>query len=416
MDRRKFIVRSAGALATVGLGGSVVAKELESRHGEQASINPSAGEGEMATREEMFVRYSDSVETLQPGEAETVDQITATLLNIAKKVGERQRHTVRGVHAKSHGLLKAEVMVPPDLRAELRQGLFAKTGSYGAVMRFSTVPGDILSDHISTTRGLAIKIIGVEGEMLPNHGGQVTQDFVFNNASTFHSARAKDFLKSITLLDRHADDSEALKQVVSSAAQTAEEGLELVGEKSAFLKGFGHPPTHPLGETYHTAVPLRFGDYFGKMHLVPVSSNLTALRGKHVDHPDSWNCVKESIVEFFQTETAVWELRVQLCTDLAKMPVEDASVEWDEHLSPSLTIARVTVQPQNAYSDPRRVWVDEQLSFNPWHSLAAHRPLGNIMRARFKAYQASSHFRHSVEGRHMVEPRSIEEMPDPGKL
>jgi hypothetical protein len=149
----------------------------------------------------------------------------------------------------------------------------------------------------------------------------------------------------------------------SSAAQTAEEGLELVGEKSALLKGFGHPPTHPLGETYHTAVPLRFGDYFGKMHLVPVSSNLTALRGKHVDHPDSWNCVKDSLVTFFQTETAVWELRVQLCTDLTRMPVEDASVEWDEHLSPSLTIARVTVQPQNAYSKPRRVWVDEQLSF-----------------------------------------------------
>ena len=85
MDRRRFIVRSAGALATVGLGGSVVAKQQESRHDEQASINPSAGEGEMATREEMFVRYSDSVETLQTGEAETVDQITATLLNIGKR-------------------------------------------------------------------------------------------------------------------------------------------------------------------------------------------------------------------------------------------------------------------------------------------------------------------------------------------
>jgi hypothetical protein len=94
------------------------------------------------------------------------------------------------------------------------------------------------------------------------------------------------------------------------------------------------------------------------------------------------------------------------------MPVEDASVEWDEMLSPSLTIARVSVQPQRAHSNARRVWVDEHLSFNPWHSLAAHRPLGNIMRARFKAYQASSHFRHSAERRDMVEPRCIEEMPD----
>ena len=64
---------------------------------EHASVNPSTGEGEMARREEMFLGYSDSVETLQAGEAETVDQIAATLLNIAKKVGERQRH------AKSHG-------------------------------------------------------------------------------------------------------------------------------------------------------------------------------------------------------------------------------------------------------------------------------------------------------------------------
>jgi hypothetical protein len=74
------------------------------------------GECEMAAREKIFVRYSDSVETLQAGETETIDQITATLLNIAKKVGERQRHTVRGVHAKSHGLLKAEVIVSPDLQ------------------------------------------------------------------------------------------------------------------------------------------------------------------------------------------------------------------------------------------------------------------------------------------------------------
>ena len=63
------------------------------------------------------------------------------------------------------------------------------------------------------------------------------------------------------------------------------------------------------------------------MRLVPVSDSLIALRGKHVDHPHSWNSVKDSIVAFFQREAAVRELRVQLCSDLAKMPVEDASVK-----------------------------------------------------------------------------------------
>src|SRR5580700_10960812 len=142
----------------------------------------------------MFVRYSDEVETIPDGEAEISEKIAATLLDIAKKVGERQRHTVRAIHAKSHGLPKAEVTVLPDLREELRQGLFAKPASYSVVMRFSTDPGDILSDHISTPRGLATKVIGVEGEMLPNHAGQATQDFVFRNTSTF-AAHAVDFLE-----------------------------------------------------------------------------------------------------------------------------------------------------------------------------------------------------------------------------
>ena len=75
-------------------------------------------------------------------------------------------------------------------------------------------------------------------------------------------------------------------------------------------------------------------------------------------------------------------------------------------------MARITAGPQQAYSVERRVYVDEKLSFSPWHGLAAHRPLGNIMRARFEAYKASSEFRHSANGREMVEPSSIEELPD----
>ncbi|ADW70566.1 catalase family protein [Granulicella tundricola] len=358
-----------------------------------------------------FVRYSDSVEVLQPGEEQTFDEITATLLDISKKVGERQRHTVRSVHAKSHALLKAEVTVLDGLPEQLRQGLFAKPGSYGAIMRFSTNPGDILSDHISTPRGLAIKIVGVEGEMVPSHAGEVTQDLVMVNGKAFAAPNAAGFLKGLKTLDAHANDSEALKQTVSSVAQVAESALETVGGKSPTLLGFGHPPTNPLGETFSTVVPLRYGDYFGKIELVPVSKNLVDLCGKHLENAREWNALKDSNVKFFAHETSIWELRVQLCTDLDKMPVEKADVPWDETLSPYVTVAQVTVKAQEAYSDARRVYVDEELSFNPWHCLAAHRPLGNVMRARFKAYKASTKFRHAAEGRVMVEPKSIEELP-----
>ncbi len=359
-----------------------------------------------------FVRYSDSVEVIQPGEEQTFDEIAATMKDIAGKIGARQRHTVRAVHAKSHALLKATLTVENGLSEELRQGLFAQPGSYGTIMRFSTNPGDILSDHISSPRGLAIKIVDAQGEMVPSHAGEVTQDFVLVNAKAFETKDAQGFLKNLKVLDKHANDSEALKQVVSTTARIAENVLETVGGESVTLKNFGHPATNPLGETYATLIALRHGDYFGKVALVPVSPNLVELHKKHLPNASNRDAIKEEFARFFQENEAKWDVRVQLCTDLETMPVEDGTVEWDETESPYVTIATLTAKPQDVYSDPRRVWVDEQLSFNPWHCLAAHRPLGNLMRARFKAYELSSKFRHAAEGRKAVEPRSIEEMPD----
>ena len=68
---------------------------METRHRGKQVSNRVPENARWAAREKTFVRYSDSVETLQAGEAETIDQITATLLNIAKKVGER--HATRYV-------------------------------------------------------------------------------------------------------------------------------------------------------------------------------------------------------------------------------------------------------------------------------------------------------------------------------
>lgn len=67
---------------------------------------------------------------------------------------------------------------------------------------------------------------------------------------------------------------------------------------------------------------------------------------------------------------------------------------------------------QDAYSPARQAYCDESLSFQPAHGLAAHRPLGSIMRARLKAYQALSDFRHRQNGQAQHEPRTPEEVPD----
>lgn len=48
---------------------------------------------------------------------------------------EHYGHAVRSVHAKSHGILEAELTVLPDLPPELAQGMFAVPGVYQAVLR-----------------------------------------------------------------------------------------------------------------------------------------------------------------------------------------------------------------------------------------------------------------------------------------
>ena len=65
-----------------------------------------------------------------------------------RKIGDRQRRTTRAAHSESHALVKAETVIEADLPGPLRQGLAARAGTSGTILRFSTNPGDILSDHI----------------------------------------------------------------------------------------------------------------------------------------------------------------------------------------------------------------------------------------------------------------------------
>ena len=94
------------------------------------------------------------------------------------------------------------------------------------------------------------------------------------------------------------------------------------------------------------------------------------------------------------------------------MPVEDASAEWPEDRSSYRTVARLVLPAQDAYSPARQASVDDELSLAPGHSLAAHRPLGSIMRARMKAYAVLGGARRRDNGDPVCEPRSISEVPD----
>ncbi|QWT22537.1 catalase family protein [Bacillus sp. NP157] len=358
------------------------------------------------------IRFDESLEHVTAEESETVEQLIETLTGINQTTLEHSGHAMRSVHAKSHALLTGELHIPGDLPRELAQGIFATPGTHAVVVRLSTVPGDILDDSVSTPRGMALKIIGVDGDRLPGSEGATTQDFVMVNGPAFGAADAKKFLSSLKLTAATTDRAEGAKKALSAVLRGTERVIEAFGGKSTTLLALGgQPETNPLGDTYFSQVPLRYGEYVVKVSVAPRSPNLTALTDASLNVNGKPNGLRDAMVEFFATQGGEWDLRVQFCTDLESMPIEDASVAWPEEKSPYLEVARLVIPPQVAWDEARRVAIDDGLAFSPWHGITAHRPLGSVMRARRLAYKVMAKFRAHHNKVDLKEPTSLDDLP-----
>ena len=360
------------------------------------------------------VRFDPSLEKVQPDEPEVIEQLNGSFHDILDTTSKDYGHGVRAVHAKAHGIAKGTLRIRGDLPPELAQGLFARAGEYEAVIRISTNPGDLLDDSISVPRGLALKVIGVEGERLPGSESETTQDFILVNGPVFNAPDAKTFSKSLATLAKTTDKAEWGKKLMSTVLRAVEAPLEAIGMPSPTLQQLGGAPNaHPLGETYYSQTPFRYGDHVAKFALAPVSKALTELTGDTVMTADRPDALREVVNEVLQSQGGTWELRVQLNRDLDAMPVEDPTKQWDEKESPYIAVATLDVPHQPSWGHGESNMLDKALAFNIWHGLAAHRPLGNINRARNGTYRASADHRGRVNGCPMHEPAALTDLTEP---
>ena len=359
-----------------------------------------------------YIRYSDNVESRPASEDETIAEIIATMTNESRKVAAREGHTVRASHAKASAFLKGELRVLDGLPPELRQGLFAEPKTFPVAVRMAQGPGEHLPDSVSTHRGLAIKVLGAAGPKIDGHS-EDTQDFVLATGPVFPNPDAATFLGAIKGIEKHAGKDDTLKEIVSNVALQLDKVVTAVkGDHSPLLDFFGHTPRHPLTDTYYSQAALRYGDYVAKISAVPVSPGQDALGDGPMDTSGRSDAFRDATVAYFGDEGAEFEVRVQLCSDLGTMPVEDASVRWPEDESPYRAVARLVLPRQDAFGDARRAFMTERMSFRPAHSLAAHRPLGSLMRARLKTYPALAAYRGGQNGATLAEPTSLDEIPD----
>jgi hypothetical protein len=352
------------------------------------------------------VRYQPVIEQSSQEELEAIRKLRDLFVQMATTVAEHEGHAYRAVHAKGHALLRGNLEINPGLSDELAHGLFSKPGSYPVLARLSSPPAEQLPDSVSTPRAIALKILGVRGDRVDDSSTTGSQDLLMVNGPRFTAPDPAGFLHSARILAATTERMPRTKKMISSALRGTEALLEALGGESDKLKGMGgEPQRHPLGEIYFTQVPFRYGPYMAKFSLAPLSDVLLDLHDQPL--PSGEDAQRDAVASLLQSlpMPLEWVLRVQLCRDLRSMPIEDASVEWSEEVSPWQPVARLTVPGQPSWTAESQA-LEDKLSFSPWNALTDHRPLGGVNRARREIMAASRDFRSGFNRCPIQEPGS----------
>jgi hypothetical protein len=110
--------------------------------------------------------YADDVEAIPADEADDTRRVIQALELILARNQAKSGQFRADVHVKTHGYAEGEFRVLPNLPEELAQGLFAHDGVYPAVVRFSNAASQAQVDAIPDGRGMAIKVLEVEGDVV----------------------------------------------------------------------------------------------------------------------------------------------------------------------------------------------------------------------------------------------------------
>ena len=165
-----------------------------------------------------------------------------------------------------------------------------------------------------------------------------------------------------------------------------------------------------------SSTPGRSGDVEAlresQLCLAPVAPEQHEAGKREVTPTDPPGVLSDLAREYHAAHPARYELRVQLCTDLDAMPIEDASIPWDQEISPYRPVATIDIPPQESFSPERRVYAERVMSWRPWNGLGPHRPLGSINRLRHRLYQQLGEWRHQTHATAEHNPVRLEEVPD----
>lgn len=342
-------------------------------------------------------------EHLQPHEAEFTTKLANSIehsIHLRYKSGEARRD----VHARATGILKAKFRVhdilPPHVA---NKGVFVPGKTYDAIVRLSNASGDAAqTDKHQDGRGFAIKLLDVPGQkLLESDKDAKTQDFVMINHPIFFSNDTKSYLD---LINKSAPDATTL-QKLTIPFTLGLKGTLIAGELSSGKIG------NPLQVQYFSAVPFQLGLGADR---IAVKYSAKPVLADHEKDPVPYAPAAEDYLHqavkrsLSPTATKPIEFKFMIQQRVGHhMDVENSMNEWSQHESPFQEVATITIPPQDVDSEELNK-LGERLSFNPWHSLPDHRPLGSVNRTRKIVYERISRVRDEMNSVPRQEPSTTD--------
>ena len=277
----------------------------------------------------------------------------------------------RALHRKQITGAVGRLEVLDSLPEFARHGLFAQPGEHEVWVRLSNGGMDRAPDRMPDIRGFALRVFGVKGDSALGHAPAVSQDFTLINHEAFAFSGSAEFIDFV-LAASHGNGA-LLKFLLMRYGWIG--GPRMLGR---FLKLAGKSFTGFANEMVYSAVPMACGPYAVRVRLVPGAGNGAPLTGAR----ENWG---SDVAARLLKGSLDWDLQLQPFVDERTTPIEDASVNWPTSYT---TVARLTLPVQDLASEAGRAAAEkiEASVFDPWQALAAHRPLGDVQRARKVIY------------------------------
>ncbi len=297
---------------------------------------------------------------------------------------------LRGGNTKTHGLVRGTVTILDGLPAQLRHGIFAEPRSFPAWIRYSG-PGPIAPADIDDVGfvSMAIKLMDVPGPKLWDDETS-TQDLICICTPTFVTP---DTRANATLQEWSLREMPVFYFLDPRAPHILDFLMQALWNETQ---------SNPLGQHYYSCVPYLLGEGRAMQYAFhPRTKVYSKIPRLPLRPPD--NYLRDNMVRTLNEQDVEFDITVQVQTDPFRMPIENAAVLWPEKLSPRIPVARLHI-PQQAFDTNSQLGFVSNLSFNPWHCLPEHRPLGNQSRARRRLYETLSRLRQEMDGTPHIEP------------